>query len=237
MGMKRNIREILEFREDISPFLVHLTKTATSKKAKDVLKKILKERKLVAGNKPMSDAKYFLTGDKQNEFCRAISFTETPLNEIHCLIDIKARQIELEPYGLVFMKEELQKKGVSPVIYLNNEQNDIDNVIKSLCRLIYKDAASAKKILPLISTFGRMLLKRKRIDFTWEREWRYPSVLGDLKFDKTHVFVGICPDDDIKEFEQQFPDFIFVDCRRNMKYYASKLVKARRAHNLKRSVV
>ncbi|AER67506.1 hypothetical protein Tlie_1787 [Thermovirga lienii DSM 17291] len=45
----RNITDILFFRGDISPFLVHLTRDHEEMEAKEVLKEILDKRKLVAG--------------------------------------------------------------------------------------------------------------------------------------------------------------------------------------------
>jgi hypothetical protein len=192
----------------------------------------------MAGPEPISDARFFISSaEKKNQFCRAVSFTETPLNEIHCLLEIEGRRVQLEPYGLVFLKEKLQKKGVAPVFYLNNELNDKGIVLQALCTWIENYPEHAKKIIPLISTFGAGLLSRGRIDFSWEREWRYPSVMGNLGFEPTDVFVGICPNDEIEYFEGRFPDINFVDCQRNMKWYANKLIQMRRTRNLKCSVV
>jgi len=241
--MVREIEEILNFREDISPFLVHLTRNylvgTTLVKAADALKKIIEQKKLKAGENAISDAK-FLIGDEEKEkrFCRAISFTETPLNEVHCLIDISGRTCNLQSYGLVFIKSRLRKKGVSPVLYINNEKNDKKTVVEALCNLTISDPQSAEQILPLIATFGKGLVTDKDIDFHWEREWRYPSAKGDLEFNNKDVFIGICPHTKKFEFEELFDGIPFVDCRRNMKYYAKELVEAKKRYrNFKYSVV
>jgi len=239
MKAYRNIKEILYFRGDISPFLIHLTKPNKGRTAECNLEKIIRERKLIAGESSISDARLEIHNkDREKQYCRAISFTETPLNEIHCLLDIAGRSCDLEPYGLVFLKEKLRIKGVAPVFYLNNEGNNKLSVIKALCRLIEIEPESAKQILPLISSFGKKLLDpTKTINFLWEREWRYPSVEGDLQFNESDVFVGICPDGKINHFERLFSGVQFVDCQRNMKWYASKLVVARQQHDMKFSVI
>ena len=238
--MERDINDVLIFREDISPFLVHLTKSIEGgKSAKEVLVQIIKQKKLIASENPIGEVKWLIKdADKEKQYCRAISFTETPLNAIHCLIDIKRRKFELESYGLVFMKKRLSERGASPVLYLNNEKNDKEEVVQALLKLIDDAPKVAKQILPLISTFGKGLVADYDIDFHWEREWRYPSVKGDFRFKKKDVFVGLCPDNEKEDFEKLFPGVCFVDCRRNMKYYAKELVDSKdRFPDFKFSVV
>lgn len=238
MKVYRDRNEILYFRKDISPFLIHLTRPNKGRTAECNLKKIIRERKLIAGDDPISDARFGIANEEtRKQYCRAISFTETPLNEIHCLLKIAGRSCDLEPYGLVFLKDKLRIKGVAPVFYLNNEGDNKLSIIQALCRLIEIEPESAKQILPLISSFGKRLRALGDIDFLWEREWRYPSVEDDLQFNESDVFVGICPDDKIDQFEKLFTSFQFVDCQRNMKWYASKLVEARHRHDMKCSVI
>lgn len=235
----RNIDDVLVFREDISPFLIHLTKPGKGKSAKQILEKIIEEKKLIAGEEGISCAKWVINNlEKEKQFCRATSFTETPLNAIHCLVDIEKRKFPLEAYGLVFLKERLSERGVSPVLYLNNEQNDKTEVIEALLPLMADAPEVAKEILPLIATFGKGLVADYDIDFRWEREWRYPSVKGDFEFEEDDVFVGLCPHKWKDDFEELFPGVRFVDCRRNMKYYAKELVDAKdRFPDFKFSVV
>jgi len=79
------------------------------------------------------------------------------------------------------------------------------------------------------SSFGKRLIEpEKSIDFLWEREWRYPSARGDFRFNVTDVFVGICPDSKIKYFEKIFSGVKFIDCQKNIKYYAKKLVDTKK---------
>ncbi len=246
----RNIDDILKFREDLSPFLVHLTRATDATTAKEKLEAILECGQLRAG-RTYGDVHYGMStddwaqldDDTKMEFFGAISLTETPLNEIHCLLEIQGRQVNLEPYGLVMLRERLKMRGVSPVLYLNNEQTDKDVVVQALCELRARSPEAAKQILPLMAFFGNKLKPPNRRtrsigrnDWHWEREWRLPASYGPLQFEAEDVFVGLCPHSDIEYFEG-LAGFQFVDPRRNMKYYAAKLIDARQRLDLKVSVV
>jgi hypothetical protein len=64
-----------------------------------------------------------------------------------------------------------------------------------------------------------------------------PSALGPLEFSNEDVFIGLCPNDEIEEFENLFQPIGFIDPTRNMKWYATKLIEARQRLDLKSSVV
>jgi hypothetical protein len=248
--MMRDIHDILHFRSDISPFLVHLTRDDTpTGNAKATLEKIIDERKLIASEHEISDVKYggnttnILPTDKKKYF-GAVCFTETPLNEVHCLLDISYRGIDLSRYGLVFVRDRLQKKGVCPVLYVNNENGDMDGVFRSLFSLIDSHPDEAARVLPLFAVFGQKIQAPGvsvrplgSIDFRWEREWRYPPIAGELRFGEEDVFIGLCPDEETDHFEGLFPTVGFVDPQRNMKWYAKKLIEARQRLDLKYSVI
>lgn len=251
----RNSKDILQFRSDFSPFLVHLTRQSenSGNPASEIFKLILESEKLIAGDDPVSLASFGIkyqelkdNREKNRNYFNAVCLTETPLNEIHCLLDIRGRKVQLEPYGLVFLRDSLEKKGVSPVIYLNNHLNDKTCVIRGLCKLIDSDESVAKEILPLISVFGNQVLPysnsldqdpKGSIDFRWEREWRYPAVKGVLSFDSEDIFIGLCPHDEIDQFEKIYPKIKFMDPRRNMKWYSSKLIEARQRIDIEHSVL
>jgi len=245
----RNIDEILLFRSDLSPFLVHLTKSTDNQSAKEILFEILDAKELKAGMGEVSDAKYAgwtrnLDDDLKEKLFNAICFTETPLNEIHCLLEISSRNIHLEPYGIVFLKARLKERDVSPAIYINNEQGNKNPLIRALYSLIDDYPDEAKQLLPLISVFGQKFQHpganqpaTGTVDFIWEREWRYPMVSGSFEFTEEDYFLGVCPHDEIAEFEQRYPTIKFFDPSKNIKWYASKLVSERQRLNLKYSVV
>ncbi|OHB66644.1 MAG: hypothetical protein A2Y77_16005 [Planctomycetes bacterium RBG_13_62_9] len=250
--MPRDIQDILHFRSDISPFLVHLTRDGDgvdNSSAKAKLERIIRDRKLIPGEREISDVRFGgttsnMSAPDRKKYFGAVCFTETPLNEVHCLLEINGRGIDLSPYGLVFVKEALRKKGVCPVCYINNERKDMDGVFKALFSLTDSLPDDAAKLLPLFAVFGQKIQApgvptrpEGTIDFVWEREWRYPSVCGDLAFSDADVFVGLCPHDEINDFEGRFPGIGFIDPQRNMKWYATKLIGARQRFGLKFSVV
>lgn len=244
----REIDDILLFREDISPFLVHLTRDCEGNSAKKNLESIIERRRLIAGTAAVSDGRFGIKTvqmdlyQKQRYFS-AVCLTETPINEIHCLLEIRGRQVDLQPYGLVFLKTQLQIRGVSPVVYVNNETGDGDVIIRAMASLINTHPEAAAKLLPLVSVFGNRITppgaakKKQRVDFRWEREWRFPHAKGPLEFSDSDLFVGLCPQREIKFFERKLPGIDFIDPTRNMKWYATKLIAARHRLNLKNSVV
>ena len=247
--MKRKIQDILYFREDISPFLIHLTRGAFGSTAKQNLEKIIREKKLACGNGSVSDARFGVNTSgmseaEKREFFAAVCLTETPLSEIHCLLEVDERQVNLAPYGLAFLKEKIVSGcHLSPVHYFNNNGGDTNGVMQALCSLNKTHRIEARKALPLISVFGQRITapnaspQTKEVNFLWEREWRLPSIYGDLNFSIDDLFVGLCPDDEIDQFEKLFPGLSFIDPHRNIKWYASKLVEARQRVGMKYSVV
>lgn len=249
----RSIEDILKFRDDISPFLAHLTKRTKEKSAADVLKTILSDKSLRAGDSLVSDARFGtftsqMTEQDKSAYFGAICFTETPLSQIHCLLEIKYRQVNLEPYGLVFIKERLQEQGCGPVYYMNNSLGWQDEVIHKLCQALIHDSQVkeiAKTFLPMISSFGRKITppgapsssSTEVINFLWEREWRLPFGSSPFKFELDKLFIGLCPEDEIEIFESLHPDVKFIDPRRPVEWFATKLLAARQRCDLKTSVV
>lgn len=65
-----------------------------------------------------------------------------------------------------------------------------------------------------------------RVDFSWEREWRYPHALGAFAFGLEDVFCGLCPHGRIEYFQQQFDGLKFIDPTRPTKWYAKSLLSA-----------
>lgn len=244
----RNIEDILHFRGDISPFLVHLTRDTSGMNAGEVLTKIIDEEQLIAGSGRISDARFAINTSKMSEEDRkkyfgAVCFTETPLNEIHCLLEISRRSVNLRPYGLVLMKDKAAARGVEPVFYVNNMENDKREILKALCSLMTSAPDAAARILPLVAIFGKKIqppgasTSGGEVDFRWEREWRYAPIKGAYQLLEEEIFMGLCPHDEIGEFERLWRPIEFIDPTKNMKWYATKLVNARQRLNLKYSVV
>jgi len=234
--MKRKIENILETRSDISPFLIHLTRDSETKTAKKILENgIIIGQNLKAGKKGVSAATYTTktrgySDKKRKDFFQAVCFTEAPISELHCFFDIEYRNIDLEPYGIVFLKDKLKRKGVSPVFYINNYGDDISSIFSEFCDCITTNYNAAREILPLIASMGKKLNSASNtpMDFSWEREWRYPAYKGHFGIEYADVFIGLCPHDEILYFESLFwevhrKSVPFIDPTRNIKYYADKL--------------
>jgi hypothetical protein len=261
--MPRDIDDVLKFRQDISPFLIHLCRDNNQVTAESALTDILKQKQLKASSYQISDARFGIRmqdmdkmeQESKMDYFSAVCFTETPLMDIHCLLEIQSREIQLKQYGLVFRKDKLKVKGVSPVLYLSNWINDKeekikrDKIVQALSSLINTPYAEvAKEILPLISTYGYKIQapdasKRSPgiVDFIWEREWRYPHSKGSFRFSRDDIFVGLCPHEMINDFERRSSknglNIPFIDPCRNTKWYADKLIRARHDSGLDFSVV
>lgn len=245
----REIGDILRFRQDISPFLAHLTRTFDGTNARTRLEGILQEGQLRAGPSLVSDARFGgntvnLTEEQKMRLFGSVCFTETPFSEIHCLLEIGGRAVNLEPYGLVFVKDRLKARGVCPAVYINNEAAAMDAVIYSLFSLKDTHPAAAEKLLPLVAVFGQKIQPHGsparppgRVDFVWEREWRYPAALGPFDFTFEDVFCGLSPHEDVEYFEAQYQPLRFIDPRRNMKWYAQSLIESIQRVGLQHSVV
>lgn len=243
----RSIDDILKFRGDISPFLVHLTRRTEEMTAAATLRKIIDDKHLAPGVALVSDLRFGgvdIRGNDRFRFFGATCFTETPLSEVHCLFDINYRTVNLEAYGLVLLKQNLLAQEVSPVFYLNNEQGDKDPLAQGLYQLAHTNPAVAEKLLPLFCVFGQKLRSPAAanapigtVDFRWEREWRQPFYRGGVTFAAEDVFVGLCPHEEIQDFEAAFPGVKFIDPQRPLKWYATELIHARQRLNLSISVV
>ncbi len=250
--MNRSIDDVLDFRNDISPFLVHLTRKKGNRSAKKILSDIISSKKLLQSGAKISDTRFGCTdvkwdAEKVKTLFSAICFTETPLNEIHCLLEIKNRTVQLEPYGLVFLKKNLRPKNISPVLYLNNYGVPINDLLSVLGNMVTSAGypKELNRLFPLFSSIGKKLTAHRSgiYDFSWEREWRLPYCFGDFDIDFDHdVFIGLCPHTEIDEFEKLTATILgkpilFIDPRRNAKWYAKKLIDRRRKFKLTVSVV
>lgn len=182
-----------QHREDISRFVVHLTRDdrksfSNGSIARKNFLTILKEKRIVAysshclHHKKLPDKPFFKTA----------CFTETPLNHIRQLVGpIPGRQIELEPYGFVFLREFIVKAGGQPAIYINSYDGNtrLRESVDELFR-VARDVAPVNTLLSRLLPFINAM--HERYDFTWEREWR---VLKELKFKHSDLVCVILPDD------------------------------------------
>lgn len=207
--------EFLDKKRDFSHLLVHLTRRDEEFSAKGVLECILNEHTLRAFG-------YFcifqeelksLDPGLQNKF-RVVCFTETPIDQIEVLLErVEGRTVVLEPYGLVFKKDYIRDQGGNPVFYIAG------SLSLPLWKL-YNDAITTKfageenKVLALVNKCD------ETIDFHWEREWR---IVGDLKFDLDDIYCGLCPQEEIPDFESKY-GVKFIDPHWGINRILDKLV-------------
>jgi hypothetical protein len=130
---------MLVVRDDLSDRLVHLTKGDDPFRT---FVKILSDRALLGGTG-------FIKGRH-----RCVCFSEAPISKLPQILSTPHENIKYRPYGLVFTKMWVFRKGGRPVIY----QPDSD----------YAALPFAKKHLHV-----RFWLSDKyTVDHSWEREWR-----------------------------------------------------------------
>jgi len=188
LAMRRKDAMVPTDREDLSRFLVHLTRDYGENEAEDNLLAILREKYIEARNPHClfhHKFKGFSTTlkDRFNSVC----LTEVPLGQLrHLAAEIEGRQIKLKPFGLVFRKDELLLKGASPAIYINARGTALrDHLMAEFRkhfggRTMYKQLQSdfpnhADSIIAYYSLINTMSDSH---DFSWEREWRFPRTLS-----------------------------------------------------------
>lgn len=198
------ITPVHSHRPDLSPYLVHLSRNCFGATARDNVISILKDGVLEARS-PFGAAKahFRSKGWCDSAFMesqRVVCFSETPISQIDGLVDPGIeRQYEFQPYGVIFTRDYLLTRGVSPVGYLNQYPGDLsfEWPIRHYNRLM--DAAvlgddgvpNAERwnnspiahVVPYLESIGEWNTIKK--DFSFEREWRH---IGDLEFALQDVF-------------------------------------------------
>jgi hypothetical protein len=129
-------------RTDISDKLIHFTKGNSASDAFEILRKIINERRLVAGN-------YMIRGGYG-----CVCFTEAPITAISAGFLSSVPLSRYAPFGLMFDKSWIFALGGRPVIYQSESEFNIlpDEVRWRHVR--YEP------------------IGEQPVDFTWEREWR-----------------------------------------------------------------
>ncbi len=194
---QKNIREILSRRSDLSSFLVHLTRNANGKSAKENLFSILKDWKIEA--RTMFGAAMSKLNGQIVESQKCVCFTETPLEYLHLLLErIEGRDFRFGPYGVGITKKLARKQGANPVWYLDITpghdwlMNPINEMIDEGVKSAGFEQTRIAKITPFIEQMGTGRDYRK--EFWWEREWR---CVGDFYL-PSHVII-ICLEGDIAQ--------------------------------------
>ena len=189
-------------RDDLSRFVVHLTREYDGNSPLSNLRRILANRTIEARSVncvygPLL-GRLGLTKKLKSKF-ETVCFTETPLTQVRHLTNPKLkRQIELAPYGLVFRQDFLLEHQGGPVHYLNAiYDTDVRDMLLADFRKLFAGRASyakfSKKYADADARIRHLAMhdvRRPYHDFSWEREWRH---VGDLRFDYDDLVAIICP--------------------------------------------
>ncbi|MFD8315929.1 abortive infection system antitoxin AbiGi family protein [Kitasatospora purpeofusca] len=208
-----SIESLLHRRNDLSTFLVHLTRgtgdgsAADDDAAKANLMSILRGQKLEArtvyGMARDLAVKYSEIAKTQRTVC----FTETPLEHVWMMCeDIERRDMKFKGYGVAFTKTFARRRGVNPVWYLDISPghdfltNPVNRMVAEAAKIaeggdIFAewDAVDADilRLTPFMETMGKMN-NGGRKEFWWEREWRH---IGDFTFFAKDIVAVFGPED------------------------------------------
>jgi hypothetical protein len=197
-----DIRDVLNRRNDLSTFVVHLSRDG--EQAADAnLRAIIAEGVLRASKSFGWAASQDDESDQARQSQRCVCFSETPLEHIYSMVaNILGRSVRLQPYGLAFTKIRARRRGVNPVWYVDMTPGR-DWTIRNALNDLRDEAISvgfhshpAARILPFIEPMGTW--ENSRREFWWEREWRHQ---GDMYFGLDQVALWLCPEHRIPEFE------------------------------------
>ncbi len=203
------IENLLNRRLDLSTFLVHFTRDKDDCIAYENLVSILKDHCLNAGSK-LGTAK-----DRDVPNQEVVCFTETPLEHAWTLTGaIQGRQVQLEPYGVVFSKIWARSREVNPVWYVDATRGHDWTIKKSIERLVKSAWDAGDKtndifqLTPFIEVMGTWPRNKSRKEFWWEREWRK---IGDLTFDWSNLVAVIAPENSHDQLRKALGDNNDVD--------------------------
>jgi len=204
------IQVLLARRSDLSTFIVHLTRqTEDGKSPRANLRSILRAGKIEARTS-FGPAANKLQSSKDRESQNCVSFSETPLEHLYCLIQkIPKRRFRLSSYGLAFTKMKARGLGVNPVWYVDITPSGHEWLMNPINTLIDRHVTRLKRyrksLLAQITPFIEQMGSGQRRDgygyrkeFWWEREWRHR---GDFQFSLSDVALGLAPEIRIETFE------------------------------------
>jgi hypothetical protein len=134
------------------------------------------------------------------EFQKVVCFTETPPRVREGSLGHRGRQVNPEPYGLVFTKAIARRKGALPVWYVDADSEQIaalealqNEAWRDQNKRAWKDHPAAK-LFPFVESMGSWPNpdgSRTTKEFSWEREWRHR---GSFAFDRaTELALIIAP--------------------------------------------
>ncbi|WP_133149005.1 hypothetical protein [Vibrio lentus] len=169
-----------KIRNDISKFLVHLTRMTRKVSAQDNLINMLDDKILEARNHHClfsPKINRMEPSDKLKNSFKTVCFTETPLDQIHKLAaESFPRRIKLKPFGLVFWRDNMVEKGANPAIYLNGDGTSLREYLLSEFDRHFKGVKALSKLKrkeeyyrEIVHYYSLVNLMSEKHDFSWER--------------------------------------------------------------------
>jgi hypothetical protein len=211
-------------REDLSRFLIHLTRDYEGSLARDNLIGILKDKEIQARNAHclvMHKLEQMRFSKMLRGKFQSVCFTEAPLSQVSQLTrQIPKRSIKLKPYGIVFWKETLMNRGANPAIYLNAQGNSLSKYLLAQFDKEFKDIRTLRRFKTterehfesVIQFYALLNVVNQKRNFMWEREWRH---MGGLRFKYIDTVAIIARN----------PDSFLEECEKKLSSTANKFIK------------
>jgi len=206
--MSKSIRDILARRNDLSTFIVHLTRAGNRKSAKENLADIIRTGRIEARS---ANGQGIRGNEEHHAFpwdaYKTVCFTETPLEHICLLTEaIEDRPLRFENYGIAITKALARKTGINPIMYADMTPGHDWDIVHALNAII-KEALNSDspadhpifKIAPFIEQMGTWKSGKK--EFWWEREWRAVD-----HYKLPDMYIVICPQDEQAYILQNIPE-------------------------------
>ena len=190
-------------RDDLSRFLVHLTREYQGASAENNLIAMLRHKRIEARNAHCLFSPKIATIGFSNVLKKqfnTVCFTEAPLNQLrHLTQDIPRRKIQLCPYGLIFWKANLLEAGANPAVYINSKASGLRELLLRQFDEHFKELRQYKQFKAqftddadaIIGYYSLINIISDRVDFSWEREWR---LKGEFKFGFDTLVGIVAPD-------------------------------------------
>jgi len=196
-----SIRELVARRDDLSTFVVHLTRDYGGSSARTNLESIVRDGAILARSGIGQAVSRLREAGLPTESQKCVCFTETPLQHMHLLLgSIEGREVSLEPYGVAITKRIARGNSVNPVWYIDMTVGHdwltvpLDEMIDDEIESGRFDESRLARLTPYMEQMGTWENSRK--EFWWEREWRHH---GD--FTLPPHYIGLCPSGEIGAFE------------------------------------
>jgi hypothetical protein len=182
-------------REDLSPYLVHLTRDNTNHFPKTGMDashtfneiwntRSIKARRVLCMHRDLIRQE---PPDIQAKF-RVACFTAAPLSQIKHFVGVYRRDYRFQVYGFIVKKETLLMKGASPALYINQYGGFS---LRAWADRMYEMAKKTNFTGLLWQGIPFMNSVHRGNDFEWEREWK---VRGNVTFSYRELAGVILPE-------------------------------------------